>query len=142
MQALEGKDVKDLLSAVGSGGGAAAPAAGGAAAAGAAPEEAKEEAKEEGTYLRNCILVFTTLTFPQRRRSPTRTWASVSSTKHPTTIAKKKVAALWAFPRNPDDLCAYMRRASHDHCSGGGGGRRRYPGPCSYQRAVPYRLGQ
>ncbi|EGS18346.1 ribosomal protein P1 [Thermochaetoides thermophila DSM 1495] len=48
-KALEGKDVKDLLSAVGSGGGAAAaPAAGGAAAAAAAPaEEAKEEKKEE-----------------------------------------------------------------------------------------------
>ncbi|KFH45081.1 60S acidic ribosomal protein P1-like protein [Hapsidospora chrysogenum ATCC 11550] len=50
-KALVGKDVKDLLSNVGSGGGAAAPAAGGAAAggdAGAAPaEEAKEEEKEE-----------------------------------------------------------------------------------------------
>ncbi|KAL2152700.1 hypothetical protein VTH82DRAFT_5884 [Thermothelomyces myriococcoides] len=48
-KALEGKDVKELLSAVGSGGGAAAPAAGGAAAAegGAAAEEAKEEAKKE-----------------------------------------------------------------------------------------------
>ncbi|EAQ85732.1 60S acidic ribosomal protein P1 [Chaetomium globosum CBS 148.51] len=47
-KALEGKDVKDLLSSVGSGGGAAAPAAGGAAAAaGGAAEEVKEEAKEE-----------------------------------------------------------------------------------------------
>jgi large subunit ribosomal protein LP1 len=47
-QALEGKDVKDLLLNVGSGGGAAAPAAGGAAAGGAAAEEeAKEEEKEE-----------------------------------------------------------------------------------------------
>ncbi|KAL2118552.1 hypothetical protein VTJ04DRAFT_8212 [Mycothermus thermophilus] len=49
-KALEGKDVKELLSAVGSGGGAAAPAAGGAAAAAggaAAEEEKKEEAKEE-----------------------------------------------------------------------------------------------
>ncbi|KAL5612232.1 hypothetical protein BROUX41_000228 [Berkeleyomyces rouxiae] len=46
-KALEGKDVKELLTNVGSGGGAAAaPAAGGAAAGGAA-EEAKEEAKEE-----------------------------------------------------------------------------------------------
>jgi hypothetical protein len=93
-------------------------------------------------YLRNCTLVFTTLTSPQTRRSPMRTWASVSSTKRSTTIANKKVAALWAFPRNPDDLCAYMRRASRDHCSGGGGGLLRYPGACSYQRAVPYRLGQ
>ncbi|CRK38461.1 60S acidic ribosomal protein P1 like [Verticillium longisporum] len=50
-KALEGKDVKDLLSNVGSGGGAAAaPAAGGAAAGGAAEAEAeapKEEEKEE-----------------------------------------------------------------------------------------------
>ncbi|KAK0672468.1 60s acidic ribosomal protein-domain-containing protein [Cercophora samala] len=51
-KALEGKDVKDLLSNVGSGGGAAPAAAGGAAAAAggaaeAAPEEAKEEEKEE-----------------------------------------------------------------------------------------------
>lgn len=47
-QALEGKDVKDMLLNVGSGGGAA-PAAGGApAAAGgaAAAEETKEEEKE------------------------------------------------------------------------------------------------
>ncbi|KAK5094442.1 60S acidic ribosomal protein P1 [Lithohypha guttulata] len=50
-KALEGKDVKDMLLNVGSGGGAAPAAggaAGGAAAGGAAPaEEAKEEAKEE-----------------------------------------------------------------------------------------------
>ena len=51
LQALEGKDVKDLLLNVGAGGGAAAaPVAGGAAAGGdAAAEEAKEEEKEEGT---------------------------------------------------------------------------------------------
>ncbi|KAH7358057.1 60s acidic ribosomal protein-domain-containing protein [Plectosphaerella cucumerina] len=46
-KALEGKDVKDLLSNVGSGGAAAAPGAGGAAAAGGAAEEAKVEEKEE-----------------------------------------------------------------------------------------------
>ncbi|EMF08396.1 ribosomal protein 60S [Sphaerulina musiva SO2202] len=54
-KALEGKDVKDLLTNVGSGGGAApaaaggaAPAAGGDAAAADAPaEKAKEEEKEE-----------------------------------------------------------------------------------------------
>eukprot|EP00429_Kryptoperidinium_foliaceum_P120496 CAMPEP_0176307172 /NCGR_PEP_ID=MMETSP0121_2-20121125/63875_1 /TAXON_ID=160619 /ORGANISM="Kryptoperidinium foliaceum, Strain CCMP 1326" /LENGTH=110 /DNA_ID=CAMNT_0017648933 /DNA_START=42 /DNA_END=374 /DNA_ORIENTATION=+ len=51
-KALEGKDVKDLLTNVGSGG-AAAPAAGGAAAGGAAAaadapaEEKAEEEKEE-----------------------------------------------------------------------------------------------
>jgi 60s Acidic ribosomal protein len=51
-KALEGKDVKDLLLNVGSGGGAAAPAAGGAAsgagAGDAAAEAPKEEEKEEG----------------------------------------------------------------------------------------------
>lgn len=52
-KALEGKNVKELLSNVGSGGGApaagSAPAAGGAAAAAEAPkeEEKKEEEKEE-----------------------------------------------------------------------------------------------
>ncbi|KAJ9195272.1 hypothetical protein DTO166G4_4790 [Paecilomyces variotii] len=51
-KALEGKDVKDLLTNVGSGGAAAAPVAGGAVAADAAPaaaaaEEKKEEEKEE-----------------------------------------------------------------------------------------------
>jgi len=47
-KALEGKDVKDLLLNVGSGGGAAAAPAASGAAGGAAPvEEAKEEEKEE-----------------------------------------------------------------------------------------------
>ncbi|KAK1770887.1 ribosomal protein 60S [Phialemonium atrogriseum] len=47
-KALEGKDVKDLLSNVGSGGGAAAPAAGAAASGGAAAaEETKAEEKVE-----------------------------------------------------------------------------------------------
>ncbi|KAJ9642351.1 60S acidic ribosomal protein P1 [Coniosporium apollinis] len=49
-KALEGKDVKDLLMNVGSGGGAAAAAPSGGAAAGGAGEaapEAKEEEKEE-----------------------------------------------------------------------------------------------
>jgi hypothetical protein len=52
LQALEGKDVKDLLLNVGSGGGAAAAAApGGPAAGGEAAAEEKEEEKEEGRYL-------------------------------------------------------------------------------------------
>ncbi|GAA6000888.1 60S acidic ribosomal protein P1 [Rhodotorula paludigena] len=47
-KALEGKDVKDLLTNVGSGGAApAAAAAGGAAAAGAAEEKAEEKKEEE-----------------------------------------------------------------------------------------------
>ncbi|MCJ1361533.1 60S acidic ribosomal protein P1 [Acarospora aff. strigata] len=48
-KALEGKDVKDMLLNVGSGGGAAAAPSGAAAggAAGDAPAEAKEEEKKE-----------------------------------------------------------------------------------------------
>ncbi|KAJ2903243.1 hypothetical protein MKZ38_010195 [Zalerion maritima] len=46
-RALEGKDIKDLLSNIGSGGGAAAPAAGGAAGAEGGAAEAAEEKKEE-----------------------------------------------------------------------------------------------
>ncbi|KAJ7204729.1 60s acidic ribosomal protein-domain-containing protein [Mycena pura] len=48
-KALQGKDVKDLLTNVGSGGGAPAAVGGGAAAGGAdaAVEAPKEEAKEE-----------------------------------------------------------------------------------------------
>ncbi|KAF9523172.1 60s acidic ribosomal protein-domain-containing protein, partial [Crepidotus variabilis] len=48
-KALEGKNVKELLSNVGSGGGGPAVAAGGApsAAAGGAPAEKEEEKKEE-----------------------------------------------------------------------------------------------
>lgn len=53
-QALEGKDVKDLLVNVGSGGGAAPAAAGGAAAGGAAEEAAAEAPKEEGTFCSVC----------------------------------------------------------------------------------------
>jgi len=51
-QALEGKDVKDLLLNVGSGGGAAAAPGGGAAAAsgGAGAAEEKEPEKEEGSH--------------------------------------------------------------------------------------------
>lgn len=50
LQALEGKDVKELLTNVGSGGGAAAPAAaGGAAAGGDAPAE-EEKKEEEGKF--------------------------------------------------------------------------------------------
>ena len=75
---------------VGSGGGAAAPAAGGASGeAAAAPEEEK---KEEGMLIPEtpilshppawCLLQLLTHRPLQLRRSPTRTWASVSSIKH------------------------------------------------------------
>lgn len=53
LQALEGKNVKDMLLNVGSGGGAAAAPSGGAGGATSADtpaEEAKEEKKEEGKF--------------------------------------------------------------------------------------------
>lgn len=94
IKALEGKDVKDLLTNVGSAG-SAAPAAGGAPSGGAAPTEATpaaEEKKEEGMYNSGtreiCEIVnsmaddaFFTV---QQRKSQTRTWVSVSSTKRRT----------------------------------------------------------
>ncbi|TVY45011.1 60S acidic ribosomal protein [Lachnellula occidentalis] len=59
-KALEGKDVKELLLNVGSGGGAAAaPAAGGASGGEAAAEEAKPEEKEEGKNDPATLLVYT-----------------------------------------------------------------------------------
>jgi hypothetical protein len=81
-----------MLSNVGSGGGAAAaPAAGGAVAGGGdAAEEAKEEEKEEGTLRGSRALqlrreLFELTEFPlQRRKSRTRTWVSVFSTKATT----------------------------------------------------------
>jgi hypothetical protein len=82
-QALEGKDVKDLLLNVGSGGGAAAaPAAGGAGGAAAGGDAAApEEEKEEGASFHTTYQQRTFTNSAQRRRSQTRTWASVSSTK-------------------------------------------------------------
>lgn len=46
-KALEGKDIKEMLSNIGAGGGPAVAAGGAAPAAGAAPEAAKEEEKKE-----------------------------------------------------------------------------------------------
>lgn len=71
-QALEGKDVKDMLLNVGSGGGAAAAPSGGAAggAAGGAPAEAKEEEKKEEGMLAT----------PYRRRLADAVGLTVSST--------------------------------------------------------------
>ena len=96
------------LASVPSGGGGGAAAAGGAAAGGAAEEAPKEEAKEEGTYLSKHLDLFkAVLTFPQRRRSPMTTWASVSSTKLLATIAIKSI--MWLFPKQADHVCAYSR---------------------------------
>ncbi len=56
VQALEGKNVKDMLLNVGSAGGAAAAPTGGAGggATETATEEVKEEKKEEGTAYSPC----------------------------------------------------------------------------------------
>ena len=90
-QALAGKNVKDMLLNVGSGGGAAAAAPTGGATGGTttttdAPAEKEEEKKEEGKIAhmfavstpRREILTY----LLQRRKSRTRTWASVYSTRH------------------------------------------------------------
>ena len=89
LQALAGKNVKDMLLNVGSGGGAAAAAptggASGAAATAEAPAEKEEEKKEEGriahifgvSVLKREILTYVL----QRRKSPTRIWGSVFSTR-------------------------------------------------------------
>ncbi len=91
LQALEGKNVKDMLLNVGSGGGAAAAPSGGAGGATAADtpaEEVKEEKKEEGKSCRinNVFLMplcfhILTRVASQKRRIQTRIWASVSSTE-------------------------------------------------------------
>jgi hypothetical protein len=86
-----------MLVNVGSGGGgaAAAPAAGGAAAGGAAaggdaPAAAEEEKKEEGTFKTQKPAIYgklRSLIHPlQRRKSPTRIWASVSSIKRTAKV--------------------------------------------------------
>jgi large subunit ribosomal protein LP1 len=70
-KALEGKDVKDLLSNVGSGGGApaassgAVAAGGGGAAAEEKVEEKKEEAKEESDDDMVSLVVVVTLFYPR-----------------------------------------------------------------------------
>lgn len=85
--------MKDLLSNVGSGGGAAAAAPGATAGGAAAADEAKEEEKkEEGQlFFPRCRTVTTGAAilsgmldanpWLQRRRSRTRIWVSVSSTR-------------------------------------------------------------
>jgi hypothetical protein len=79
-----------LASVPSGGGGGGGAAAGGAAAGGAAAEESKEEAKEEGKNTQLVVLESRLVLTPlQRRRSPMRTWASVSSTKCLPPQAKK-----------------------------------------------------
>ncbi len=68
VQALEGKDVKDLLVNVGSGGGAAAPAAGGAAAAGGDAAAPAAEEKEEGASNSSSPIIAAPMDANTRRR--------------------------------------------------------------------------
>lgn len=101
---------------VGSGGGAAAaaPAAGGAAAGGAADAAPAEEAKEEGAYSLSkfanagigCVRKEITVTnvFLQRRKSPTRTWVSVSSTKRSISFLPLFPLRLFKFERKESPL--------------------------------------
>lgn len=114
-----------MLLNVGSGGGAAAaPAAGGAAGgAAAAAEEApkEEEKKEEGTFghqstdfgPRKDKGLLTYPATPQRRKSPTRTWASVCSTKRPELSSAYSPAISSSFttstPRKPNVPFAEIR---------------------------------
>ncbi len=92
-QALEGKDVKDLLLNVGSGGGAA-PAAGAVAAGAPAAEAAKEEEKVEGKQIQADHSRGQGLTATQIRRSPMRIWASVFSIKR-LPVHKVCTSATW-----------------------------------------------
>ena len=114
-QALEGKDVKDLLLNVGSGGGAApaaGAASGGAAGAAEADAPAAEEKKEEGASAHTNIQVRprTWLTNQQRRRSQTRTWASVSSTKRTTSLPFFEICLLRG--------CTTDYQRAYSHCWG------------------------
>lgn len=74
IQALEGKNVKEMLLNVGSGGGAAAAPTGGAGttATEAPAEEAKEEKKEEGIVITFSTIeyaVLMSLIFPEKEES-------------------------------------------------------------------------
>jgi len=110
-----------LASVPSGGGGGAAPAAG--AATGGAAEAPKEEAKEEGKdHSFNSHVDVAELTFAQRRKSPTRTWASVSSTKL-FMPAAEELDTLWEFPKTIlDDLWARWRSYVYlDHIGMGAG---------------------
>lgn len=84
-QALEGKNVKDILLNVGSGGGAAAAPSGGAGAGAGgavdAPEAKQEEKKEEGKRRFESMNWQFADELPQKKRSRTMIWASGCSTR-------------------------------------------------------------
>lgn len=105
------------LASVPAAGGAVAAGGAAAAAAGGAAEAPKEEEKEEGAYTcPKAIAVSIPLTRKQRRRSPTRTWALVSSTKLP--IAWQPPSGVWAGPEKLNGLCARSRWRLHRKCLG------------------------
>jgi hypothetical protein len=79
----------------GSGGGGAA-ASGGAAAGGAAAAEEKAEEKEEGISCLTILVIRLKLTILQKRKSPTRIWASVSSIRVSIDMVLLSIARVWA----------------------------------------------
>ena len=112
-QALEGKDVKDLLLNVGSGGGAAAaPAAGGAggAAAGGDAAPAEEEKKEEGT--------FTHIADPHGMQTDTSHREGGVRRGHGLRSLRLSVFFPFLFARLPS-LGSSKRTAAYSQCWGG-----------------------
>jgi hypothetical protein len=113
-QALEGKDVKDLLLNVGSGGGAAAaPAAGGAggaAASGGDAAPAEEEKKEEGTSTRHSHFSGLSTNTPHREGGVRRGHG----------LRSLRLSAFFPFPfaRLPF-LGSSKRTAAYSQCWGG-----------------------
>ena len=126
----------------GGGGGAAAAGGGAAAAGGAAPEAAKEEAKEEGkdSFLPTPSLqTDTALTVRQKRRSPTRTWALVSSTKNLELETKKQNHCTQRGKVRSIILAACgqsWRRCLHLHYLGPGAGVIGFGGNCQHGCAM------
>jgi Ribosomal protein L12E/L44/L45/RPP1/RPP2 len=104
------------LASVPSGGAAVAAAAGGAAAGGAAAEAPKEEEKKEEGMLHAFInaVIIDKLTNVQRRRSRTRIWASVSSTKQSTS--PRRCITRPNFPRKHSALVARSYIPFYDRC--------------------------
>jgi hypothetical protein len=110
-QALEGKDVKDLLLNVGSGGGAAAaPAAGGAAPAAAGDAPAKEEEKEEGTLTQHSAYWITKANALRREGGVGR--------RHGLRSLRLSAFLSFTFARLPS-LGFSTWTAAHHRCCGG-----------------------
>ena len=110
-QALEGKDVKDLLLNVGSGGGAAAaPTAGGAAPAAGGDAPAKEEEKEEGTLTQHSGFV-------RRRNANTMHREGGVGRRH--GLRTLRLSAFLSFPFARLPLGFLSRTAAYYRCWSG-----------------------